>query len=47
MNQPVQLPLDSPPGDLTIDISPIKGHTDEDHDFIAELTFSAGKSFSH
>jgi len=33
--QPPQIPLDSP-GDLTIDISPIKG-TDDDHDFIAEL----------
>ena len=47
MNQPVQLPLDSPHGDLTIDISPIKGHTEEDHDFIAELNHAGLQQTTH
>lgn len=43
--QPPQLPLDSP-GDLTIDISPIKG-TDDDHDFIAELNHAGLHNQNH
>jgi len=46
MNQPPQLPLESPE-DLTIDISPIKGNTDEEHDFIVELNQAGLQQQTH